>query len=106
VTKAGGKLGLLDAVGNLAEDALHYARSLAQWAWASFPVHSAKKTTLRFEICSGEKSGYPCDKFAGGKCSICGCPVKKNAACSSKTRPHLPQKSARIPVVQNGRRMY
>ena len=86
-TEAGGRIDLLDAAGNLAEDAMHYARSLAQWAWAGFPVRTAEETAIRYEICSGEQTAT-CDKFEGGKCTICGCPVRrKNAACSSKTRP-------------------
>jgi hypothetical protein len=36
-----------------------------------FPVRSAEETAIRYEICLG------CDKFIDGKCSICGCPVRK-----------------------------
>jgi hypothetical protein len=89
-TEAGEKLGLLDAAGNLAEDAFHYAQSLARWAWAGFPVRSAGEIAIRHEICT------KCDKFDGGKCTICGCPIKgkrgmliKNkAALATEMCPH------------------
>jgi hypothetical protein len=95
-TQAAGKLGLLDAAGNLATEAVHYAQSLARWVWAGFPVRSVEETAIRYAICAGE-CGFPkCDQFVDGKCSICGCPVKKKrgmliknkAALLTETCPH------------------
>jgi hypothetical protein len=82
-TEAGGRLGLLDTAGHLAEDAMHYARSLAQWAWAGFPVRSTEETAIRYKICMG------CDEFDGGKCTICGCPVKKKRGMLIKNKAAL-----------------
>jgi hypothetical protein len=61
----------LDETGHLLKDAAHYARSLARWTWADFPIRTAEETAVRYAICS------TCDQFADGKCSICGCPVKR-----------------------------
>jgi hypothetical protein len=70
-TEAGEKFGLLDAAGSLAEDAIHYAKSLARWAWAGFPVRSEEEIAIRYGICT------MCDQFVDGNCFICGCPVKE-----------------------------
>jgi len=82
-TEAGSRLGLLDAAGNLAEDAMHYAKSLAQWAWAGFPVRTAEETAIRYEIC------LECDEFIDDKCTICGCPVKKKRGMLIKNKAAL-----------------
>jgi rubredoxin len=90
-TEAADRLGLLDAAGNLAEEAVHYARSLAQWAWAGFPVRTADETAIRYEICLG------CDIFAGGKCTICGCPVKKKRGMLIKNKAGIATETCPYP---------
>jgi hypothetical protein len=88
-TQAAGKLGLLDAAGNLASEAIHYAEALARWVWAGFPVRSAEETAIRYAICAGERGFPKCDQFVDGKCSICGCPVKKKRGMLIKNKAAL-----------------
>lgn len=79
-TIAAGRLNLLDAAGQILEDAWHYAGSLAKWAWAVCPFNTPEETARRASIC------WACDKIIDGKCGICNCPVKEKRGMIVKNK--------------------
>lgn len=74
-TSAGKELGLLNEAGELVVKSFHYIAALAKWWWAGCPFNTLEETAWRYEKCSGEISGEPCDKYGDHACTICGCPV-------------------------------
>jgi len=68
------KLGLIWA------DARHYARALAKWTAAKFPVRSDAEVKRLLSICEA------CTEHVKGHCRVCGCRVNRGPAVANKIR--------------------
>lgn len=69
-----------------------YLQAKARWESVGCPLRTVEEKEILYEICSGEKSGSPCDSFRamplkvlGGYCDVCRCGLHHERDTVNKT---------------------